>query len=149
QAEGGDHHFRDEFFTGLRELCDENEVLLIFDEVQTGIGITGKMWAFEHFTAKPDIISFGKKTQVCGVLANKEKFDEIPQNVFRESSRINSTFGGNFVDMLRFQLTLEVIEKENLVENAKNVGDYLLNGLQKLANEYPQTFSNARGRGLM
>lgn len=149
QAEGGDHHFRDEFFTGLREICDENEVLLIFDEVQTGIGITGKMWAFEHFTAKPDIISFGKKTQVCGVLANKEKFDEIPQNVFRESSRINSTFGGNFVDMLRFQLTLEVIEKENLVENARIVGEYLLDGLQKLAAEYPQTFSNARGRGLM
>ena len=149
QAEGGDHHFRDEFFTGLREICDENEVLLIFDEVQTGIGITGKMWAFEHFTAKPDIISFGKKTQVCGVLANKEKFDEIPQNVFRESSRINSTFGGYFVDMLRFQLTLEVIEKENLVENARIVGEYLLDGLQKLAAEYPQTFSNARGRGLM
>ncbi len=149
QAEGGDHHFRDEFFTGLREICDENEVLLIFDEVQTGIGITGKMWAFEHFTAKPDIISFGKKTQVCGVLANKEKFDEIPQNVFRESSRINSTFGGNFVDMLRFQLTLEVIEKENLVENARIVGEYLLEGLQKLAADYPQTFTNARGRGLM
>jgi L-lysine 6-transaminase len=149
QAEGGDHHFRDEFFTGLREICDENEVLLIFDEVQTGIGITGKMWAFEHFTAKPDIISFGKKTQVCGVLANKEKFDEIPQNVFRESSRINSTFGGNFVDMLRFQLTLEVIEKENLVENARVVGEYLLDGLQKLAADYPQTFTNARGRGLM
>lgn len=149
QAEGGDHHFRDEFFTALREICDENEVLLIFDEVQTGIGITGKMWAFEHFTAKPDIISFGKKTQVCGVLANKEKFDEIPQNVFRESSRINSTFGGNFVDMLRFQLTLEVIEKENLVENARIVGEYLLDGLQKLAADYPQTFTNARGRGLM
>jgi L-lysine 6-transaminase len=107
------------------------------------------MWAFEHFTAKPDIISFGKKTQVCGVLANKEKFDEIPQNVFRESSRINSTFGGNFVDMLRFQLTLEVIEKENLVENARVVGEYLLDGLQKLAADYPQTFTNARGRGLM
>lgn len=149
QAEGGDNHFRDEFFTGLRNLCDENEVLLIFDEVQTGIGITGKMWAFEHFTAKPDIISFGKKTQVCGVLSNREKFDEVPKNVFRESSRINSTFGGNFVDMLRFQLVLEVIEKENLVENAAEVGYFLLEHLQKLQEKYPQKFSNARGRGLM
>lgn len=149
QAEGGDNHFRDEFFTGLRDLCDENEVLLIFDEVQTGIGITGKMWAFEHFTAKPDIISFGKKTQVCGILANKEKFDEVPQNVFRESSRINSTFGGNFIDMLRFQLTLEVIEKENLVENAKVVGEFLLEKLQELQQKYPDKVSNARGRGLM
>lgn len=149
QAEGGDNHFRDEFLVGLRNICDENEILLIFDEVQTGIGITGKMWAFEHFTAKPDIISFGKKAQVCGVLANKEKFDEIPQNVFRESSRINSTFGGNFIDMLRFQLVLEVIEKENLIENARIVGEYLLEGLQKLQQQFPDKISNARGRGLM
>ena len=149
QAEGGDNHFRDEFFIGLRKICDENEVLLIFDEVQTGIGITGKMWAFQHFTAKPDIISFGKKAQVCGVLANKEKFDEIPNNVFRESSRINSTFGGNFIDILRFQLILEVIEKENLVEHAKVVGEYLLEGLQKLQQQFPDKISNARGRGLM
>ncbi len=149
QAEGGDNHFRDEFFQGLRKLCDENEVLLIFDEVQTGIGITGKMWAFQHFSIVPDIISFGKKTQVCGCLASKEKFDQVPNNVFLESSRINSTFGGNFVDMLRFQLVMEVIEKENLVENAKIVGEYLLNGLQQLANKYPEKLSNARGRGLM
>lgn len=149
QAEGGDHHFRDEFFLGLRKICDDNEVLLIFDEVQTGIGITGKMWAFEHFTAKPDIISFGKKTQVCGVLANKAKFDEVPNNVFRESSRINSTFGGNFIDMCRLKLILEVIENENLCENAKIVGDYLLNGLKNLEHQYPEKISAARGRGLM
>lgn len=149
QAEGGDNHFRDEFFQGLRRICDDNEVLLIFDEVQTGIGITGKMWAFQHFSVKPDIISFGKKTQVCGVLANKEKFDEVPQNVFKESSRINSTFGGNFIDMMRLKLTLEVIERENLVENAKVVGEHLLARLQELAQKYPNIFSGARGRGLM
>ncbi|WP_407405457.1 L-lysine 6-transaminase [Chryseobacterium sp.] len=149
QAEGGDNHFRNEFFTGLRKVCDENEILLIFDEVQTGIGITGKMWAFEHLSICPDIISFGKKTQVCGVLANREKFDEVPNNVFRESSRINSTFGGNFIDMLRFQLVMEVIEKENLVENARVVGEYLLNGLKNLADKYPNMLSNARGKGLM
>jgi len=149
QAEGGDHHFRDEFFVGLRKICDQNDILLIFDEVQTGIGITGKMWAFQHFSVTPDIISFGKKTQVCGILANKEKFDEVPQNVFRESSRINSTFGGNFIDMMRLKLTLEVIENENLVENAKIVGDYLLEKLQKLQAQFPDKLSNARGRGLM
>ena len=149
QAEGGDNHFRDEFFVGLRNICDEHEILLIFDEVQTGIGITGKMWAFEHFSVRPDIISFGKKTQVCGVLANKEKFDEVPNNVFRESSRINSTFGGSFIDMLRFQLVMEVIEKENLIENAQVVGNYLLDGLKDLAAKYPEKLSNARGKGLM
>ncbi len=149
QAEGGDHHFRDEFFQGLRKICDENEVLFIFDEVQTGIGLTGKMWAYEHFSVAPDIIAFGKKTQVCGVLANKEKFDEIPNNVFRESSRINSTFGGNLIDMLRFQLILEIIEKENLVEYAAEAGAFLLEGLQDLQAKYPDKISNARGRGLM
>ena len=149
QAEGGDNHFRDEFFVDLRKLCDDNEVLLIFDEVQTGIAMTGKMWTFQHFSVVPDVISFGKKTQVCGILANKEKFDEIPNNVFKESSRINSTFGGNFIDMLRFQLVLEVIEKENLIENSRIVGDYLLEGLQNLATKYPDKISNPRGRGLM
>ena len=149
QAEGGDNHFRDEFFVELRKICDEHEVLLIFDEVQTGIGITGKMWAYEHLPIAPDIISFGKKTQVCGVLANREKFDEIEDNVFRESSRINSTFGGNFTDMMRFKLIMEVIEKENLLANAEKVGKYLLAGLQELAVKYPEKLSNARGKGLM
>lgn len=149
QAEGGDHHFRDEFFVALRELCDQNNVLLIFDEVQTGVGMTGKTWAFQHFSVVPDLISFGKKTQVCGVLANKEKMDRVKNNVFQESSRINSTFGGNFIDMMRLKLILEVIEKENLVENSKEVGEWLLTGLQGLANKYPNEVSNPRGRGLM
>lgn len=149
QAEGGDHHFRDEFFQALRRICDEHEILLIFDEVQTGIGMTGKMWAFEHFSIRPDLIAFGKKTQVCGVLANKEKMDRIANNVFRESSRINSTFGGNFMDMMRLKLILEVIEKELLVENSRVVGESLLKGLQELAKKYPEVVSNPRGRGLM
>ena len=149
QAEGGDNHFRDEFFVELRKICDENDILLIFDEVQTGIGITGKMWAFQNFSVVPDVISFGKKTQVCGILASKEKLNEVENHVFAESSRINSTFGGNFIDILRFQLIMEVIEKENLVENARIVGEYLVEGLQILAQKYPEKLSNPRGRGLM
>ena len=149
QAEGGDNHFRDEFFVELRKICDENDILLIFDEVQTGIGITGKMWAFQNFSVVPDVISFGKKTQVCGILANKEKLNQVEHHVFAESSRINSTFGGNFIDMLRFQLVLEIIEKENLLENVQKQGAFLLKGLQNLQEKYPQLISNARGRGLM
>lgn len=149
QSEGGDHHFRDEFFVKLRNLCDENEILLIFDEVQTGIGLTGKMWAYQHFSVLPDIIAFGKKTQVCGILANKVKMDEVSNNVFRESSRINSTFGGNLVDMLRLQLILEVIERDNLLQNADEMGSYLLDGLFKIQEEFPEMLSNVRGRGLM
>ena len=149
QAEGGDNHFRNEFFTELRKICDENEILLILDEVQTGIGMTGKMWAFQHLDIIPDVITFGKKTQVCGILANKEKLDEVEHHVFVESSRINSTFGGNFIDMLRFQLVLEIIENENLVENSRIVGEFLLDGLKKLAQKYPDHISAARGKGLM
>jgi len=149
QAEGGDNHFRNEFFAELRRICDENEILLILDEVQTGIAMTGKMWAYEHLGIIPDVISFGKKTQVCGILANKEKLDEVEHHVFVESSRINSTFGGNFIDMLRFQLVLEIIENENLTENSKVVGEFLLDGLLKLEQKYPEQIFASRGKGLM
>ncbi|NAW52127.1 L-lysine 6-transaminase [Elizabethkingia argentiflava] len=149
QSEGGDNYFRPEFFQNLRKICDENDILLIFDEVQTGIGITGKMFAFQHINVIPDILSFGKKTQVCGILANKEKLDQVEQHVFKESSRINSTFGGNFVDMLRLKLILEIIENENLVQNAQKQGEFLLSGLIKLQESFPDYISNARGLGLV
>ncbi|MCL1674977.1 L-lysine 6-transaminase [Elizabethkingia meningoseptica] len=149
QAEGGDNHFRTEFFQELRKICDENEILLIFDEVQTGIGITGKMFAFQHIGVVPDIISFGKKTQVCGILASKDKLNEVEHHVFKESSRINSTFGGNFIDMLRLKLILEIIENENLLDNAQKQGAFLMEGLIQLQNRYPDYLSNARGVGLM
>ena len=147
QGEGGDNHFRDDFFVALRQLCDENEMLFIMDEVQTGIGITGKWWAHQHNSVKPDIISFGKKTQVCGLLAGK-RVEEVDKNVFSESSRINSTFGGNLADMVRFHIILEIIEKENLIENAKNMGAVLKKGLQFLSEEFPAYVTNPRGLGL-
>ena len=147
QGEGGDNHFRDDFFVALRQLCDENEMLFIMDEVQTGIGITGKWWAHQHNSVKPDIISFGKKTQVCGLLAGK-RVEEVDKNVFSESSRINSTFGGNLADMVRFHIILEIIEKENLIENAKNMGAFLKNELQFLSEEFPAYVTNSRGLGL-
>jgi L-lysine 6-transaminase len=147
QGEGGDHQFRDEFFVQIRQLCDENDIIFILDEVQTGIGITGKMWAHEHYSVNPDVISFGKKAQVCGALAGP-RIDEVEKNVFKESSRINSTFGGNLTDMIRFKIILEVIKEENLVENARVKGDYLLAKLQALAEEFPGFVTNPRGIGL-
>ena len=147
QGEGGDNHFRDEFFVALRQLCDENEMLFILDEVQTGIGITGKWWAHQHFSVKPDIISFGKKTQVCGLLAGR-RVEEVKNHVFSESSRINSTFGGNLVDMVRFQIILEIIEQEKLLENAKTMGEFLLGEMRNLAEEFPAYVTNPRGLGL-
>jgi L-lysine 6-transaminase len=147
QGEGGDNHFRKEFFHELRTICDESEILLMFDEVQTGIGLTGKIWAHQHFI-KPDIISFGKKTQVCGILVSN-RINDVEDNVFHVPSRINSTWGGNLVDMVRFTKYLEIIEEENLVENAKVVGEYLLDKLKTLQAEFPEIISNTRGRGLM
>ncbi|MDP2207216.1 MAG: L-lysine 6-transaminase [Bacteroidota bacterium] len=146
QGEGGDNHFRKEFFVELRRIADENNIMLIFDEVQTGVGMTGKMWAHQNFV-QADMIAFGKKTQVCGFLCGK-RIDEIPDNVFKVSSRLNSTWGGNIVDMVRAQKYLEIIEEENLVENSRVMGEYLLKQLHNLQNEFPSTVSNARGLGL-
>lgn len=147
QAEGGDHHFSQAFFQSLRQLADENEAMLIFDEVQTGIGLTGKMWAHQHYV-NPDMITFGKKTQVCGFLGSK-RIDEVRENVFHKSSRLNSTWGGNLVDMVRFGRYLEIIEEENLVENAREMGTYLLSELEAMEQEFPEMIVGARGLGLM
>jgi L-lysine 6-transaminase len=146
QGEGGDNHFRKEFFIKLREICDENEILLIFDEVQTGIAMTGKWWAHQHYI-EPDILSFGKKTQVCGILSNK-RIDEVEENVFHKPSRINSTWGGNIVDMFRFKKILEIIKDEDLVKNAEVQGKYLLSKITETTNKYPDKLSNPRGLGL-
>jgi L-lysine 6-transaminase len=148
QGEGGDNHFRGEFLRALRDICDAGDVLLILDEVQTGVGLTGKFWAHEHFGLQPDLLSFGKKTQVCGVLASG-RLDEIEHNVFTEKSRISSTFGGGLIDMARSRYILQILEEENLVENARIQGEVLLTGIQKLADDFPDLVSNPRGRGLM
>ena len=148
QGEGGDLHFRGEFLRELRRLADEHEFLLIFDEVQTGMGMTGRMWCFEHFGVEPDVLVFGKKTQVCGILASR-RVDQVRDNVFQLPSRINSTFGGNLVDMVRCGRYLEIIEEEDLIGNAERVGQVILNGLHDLAREAGGRVTSVRGRGLM
>lgn len=149
QSEGGDNHIRGEFLARLRQLADENEALLIYDEVQTGVGLTGKFWCHEHFgaEARPDIIAFGKKMQVCGILAGR-KIDEIETNVFHVPSRINSTWGGNLVDMVRATQILQIIEEDRLCDKAADTGAYLQQQLLALAARHPQ-ISNVRGRGLL
>lgn len=145
QGEGGDRHFRLEFHQALRELANKHEALLIYDEVQTGIGMTGKFWAHQHFV-EPDILAFGKKAQVCGILAGK-RVDEIETNCFKVSSRINSTWGGDLVDMVRFGKILDIIEEDNLVANAELVGKYLKTKLENLSSKH-EYLSNPRGLGL-
>ncbi len=146
QGEGGDNHFRPEFLRKLREITEENDILYIVDEVQTGVAATGKMWCFEHFGFVPDIVSFGKKLQVCGIMVS-DKVNEV-DSVFKISSRLNSTWGANIVDMVRAQRILEIIHEENLIENAAKMGDYLLNKLHELQEVSKVKLSNIRGRGL-
>jgi L-lysine 6-transaminase len=148
QGEGGDRHFRPQFFTAMRELCDEFDALLIFDEVQTGCGLTGTGWAYQQLGVVPDVVAFGKKTQVCGVMAGR-RVDEVADNVFAVSSRINSTWGGNLVDMVRSRRILEVIESDGLMQHAAEAGRYLHAQLAELAADLPDLVRDVRGRGLM
>lgn len=147
QGEGGDNHFRREYLAELRRLADEREALLIFDEVQTGLGLTGKWWAFEHFGITPDILCFAKKMQVGGIFVGK-RIDDVKDNVFQVPSRINSTWGASLVDMVRCTHILEIIENENLLDNAAQRGKELLQGLETIQGKRPEV-TNARGLGLM
>jgi L-lysine 6-transaminase len=149
QSEGGDHHIRADFFRWVRELCLENEALLIYDEVQVGAGATGTFWCHEQFGAecRPDLVAFGKKMQVCGILGGP-RIDEIETNCFNVSSRINSTWGGNLVDMVRSARIMQIFEEDNVLENVRQGGEYLLDELRKLSALHP-IMTNARGRGLI
>jgi L-lysine 6-transaminase len=147
QGEGGDNHFRPEFLHALRDIADEHEALLIFDEVQTGLGLTGTMWVHQQLGVSPDIMAFGKKMQVCGIVVN-DRIDDIPDHVFRVSSRINSTWGGSLTDMVRATRYMEIIAEENLLDNVKSVGTALLDTLHAMSGEFEGVLTNPRGRGL-
>src|SRR6202162_2525829 len=146
QGEGGDNHFRGEWLKKLREICDENDILLIFDEVQCGMGTTGKMWCSQHFDVLPDLMAFGKKTQACGIMAGP-RLDEVKDNAIRLPSRLNSTWGGNLTDMVRSTHFMRIIEEEFLVENAAKVGGHFLEQLREV-QQYEPMISAVRGRGL-
>ncbi len=148
QGEGGDNHFRPEFMQALRKLADDNDALLVFDEVQTGLGLTGTMWCYQQLGMTPDIVCFGKKTQICGIMAT-DRIDEVKDNVFVVSSRINSTWGGNLIDMVRCQRYLEIIDEDGLVANAAAMGERFRKGLHAIAGASGGKITNIRGRGLM
>lgn len=147
QCEGGDNFFRKEFFEELRTITSENDIILMFDEVQTGFGITGKFWTSDYYV-KPDIIAFGKKAQQCGIMVS-ERVDEIDDNSFKVSGRINSTWGGNLVDMVRSTHIMNIMEEEKIIDNVMNRGKYLMNRLADLQGEFPNLLSNIRGIGLL
>lgn len=147
QGEGGDNHLRPEFLQAMQQLAHDHDALFIVDEVQTGAG-TGTAWAYQQLGLEPDVVAFGKKVQVGGIMAGR-RVDEVADNVFHVSGRINSTWGGGLVDMVRSQRLLEIIEAEGLIEAAGPKGERFVAGLRALAAERPGTLANVRGRGLM
>ncbi|NUP27645.1 MAG: L-lysine 6-transaminase [Nocardia sp.] len=147
QGEGGDRHMRPQFLRAVQELCHANDALFIVDEVQTGVGMTGSTWAYRQLGLAPDVVAFGKKTQVCGIMAGG-RVDEVGDNVFAVSSRLNSTWGGNLADMVRATRVLEVIERDGLVDRAAELGRLLLDLLRDLADRH-SVVTEPRGRGLM
>ena len=148
QGEGGDNHIRAGFLQAMQQLCGENDALFILDEVQTGVGLTGTAWAYQQLALAPDIVAFGKKVQLGGIMAGR-RVDEVPDNVFAVSSRINSTWGGGLADMVRSRRLLEIIERDGLFDRAAATGAWFLAELRELGARYPGLVSNARGRGLM
>ena len=147
QCEGGDNFFRKEFLQELRNITLENDIMMMFDEIQTGFGMTGKFWAHEYYV-QPDIVSFGKKSQQCGIMVS-DRIDEVEENCFHFSGRINSTWGGNLVDMVRSTQIMNIMNEEKLVDNAAERGTYLLNRLYDIQNEFPELVNNVRGLGLL
>lgn len=143
QGEGGDNHLRAEFLLAMQDLCRGHDALFVLDEVQTGCGMTGTPWAYQQLGLAPDVVAFGKKVQVCGIMAGG-RVDEVPDNVFRVPSRINSTWGGNLTDMVRSRRQLEVIETDGLIERAGVLGKRLLDDLAAVPG-----ITAVRGRGLM
>jgi L-lysine 6-transaminase len=146
QGEGGDNHMRAEFLQAMLQLAHANDALFIVDEVQTGVGTTGTAWAYQQLGIQPDVVAFSKKAQVGGIMAGG-RVDEVPDNVFTVSGRINSTWGGGLVDMVRSRRVLEIIESEALIEQAGPKGEQLVLGLEQFRDE-SGLISNVRGRGL-
>ena len=135
-----------EFLQAMQALCREFDALFILDEVQTGVGMTGTAWAYQQLGVQPDVVAFGKKAQVCGIMAGG-RVDEVPDNVFAVSSRINSTWGGNLTDMVRARRILEVIESDGLIERARRRSARTCShGLQRARREARRRRRRARPR---
>jgi 4-aminobutyrate aminotransferase len=145
QGEGGYVVPSPGFFPRLRQLCDEHGIMLIVDEIQSGVGRTGKWWAVEHEAVEPDIICFAKGVgsgmPIGGIIARSEHM------IWGPGSH-GSTYGGNPIGCMSAVATLNVIEQEDLLTKANDTGDYIMSALRKMQNKYA-SIGDVRGRGLM
>lgn len=143
QSEGGDNHASPAFFNGLREITRRHDVMFIVDEVQTGVGATGKFWAHDHWNLAdpPDMVTFSKKAQMAGYYyANPDLRPNKPYRQF-------NTWMGDPARAILFGAIVQEIERLNLVESTAQVGEYLYSGLERLAERYPNEIHNLRGKG--
>jgi len=150
QGEGGIIVPPDEYLKSVRKLCTDTGVLFIADEVQSGMGRTGKMFAVEHWNVEPDIMCLAKA--LGGGVMPIGAFMGTPEvwEAFRENPLIHtSTFGGNELACRAALETIAVIEDENLMENASRTGKYLMSGMEKIRKDFPDIVSDVRGKGLM
>lgn len=143
QSEGGDNHASPSFFRGLREVTKKHDVLLIVDEVQTGVGATGKFWAHDHWdlSTPPDMVTFSKKAQTAGYYFGNPALR--PNKPYRQFN----TWMGDPTRALLFRAIIKEIERLDLVNNTKLVGDYLYAGIERIAAQYPGEILNLRGKG--
>jgi len=139
QSTYGDNYFPEKFFQVARKLCDKYNICLIFDEIQTGFGGTGKMWYFQHINIEPDIVTFGKKTQVAGIMV-KEKYNKL----FETPIRLEVTWDGNLLDMVRCNYILKAYEKYNILDNVDKRGEEIVCGLKNI-----KQLKNVRSTGLL
>ena len=140
QSTFGDIYFSTELLVGLRYLCDQFDIPLIFDEVQTGFGASGKKWYYEHLRIMPDILIFGKKTQLSGIMV-QEKFSTIFKQPYK---KLEATWDATPTDMIRCKYIIKAYKEENLLDNATKMGSYLLEELNKI-----EGVLNPRGVGCL
>lgn len=145
QGEGGYIVPAPGFFSRLRQICDRHGIMLIMDEIQSGVGRTGKWWAVEHEEIQPDIVCFAKGVgsgmPIGGILAPEEIMDWKPGSH-------GSTFGGNPIAAVSALATLQVIEEENLLARASETGGFIMDALVEMQGRHP-SLGDVRGRGLM
>jgi len=144
QAEGGDNHASDDFFRKLRDIAERNGASLIVDEVQTGVGITGKWWAHDHWNLEnpPDVVTFSKKMSTGGFYYK----DDLKWN---GAFRIFNTWLGDPIRLHMLKETASVINREQLCDKAADTGRVLLDQLHEFSGKFPQLIANTRGRGLL
>ncbi|ANB13851.1 4-aminobutyrate transaminase [Sugiyamaella lignohabitans] len=142
-SEGGDFHASRDFFQGIRDITKKHDVVMIVDEVQTGVGGTGKLWAHEHWNldSVPDIVTFSKKAQAAGYYFSNPELR--PKLAYRQFN----TWCGDPSKAIIASAIFNEIKKNNLVERTAQVGDYLFGKLEALATKYPQNIANLRGKG--